>query len=48
MIEWMFEHFDPWLVYLGSVCVAYMTMGVAIFVNLCLMRYFWRKFRGKP
>lgn len=39
---------DPYyLLLLGVSTVAYAVIGASIYVNFCLIRYFWRKFRGK-
>ena len=40
---------DPYyLLLLGVSTVAYAVIGVSIYVNFCLIRYFWRKIKRKP
>lgn len=39
---------DPrYLLLLAATTAAFGAIGVSIYVNICLIRYFWRKFKGK-
>jgi hypothetical protein len=39
---------DPrYLLLIACTTAAFGAIGVAIYVNLCLMRYFYRKWKGK-